>query len=182
MRVHDVSVTDDAALADDIFNMTRTYRGTWDEVVGPPGRGSVMVIMKHPSWPDERNTSLAEARRMAKNLTFSTLCVVNLFARRARTPGELNQLPFDVAVHESNDAFIGMGLDEADLVVAAWGGPNGVTRDIYKRRVEEVVELVGPDRLVAFGVTAAGHPRHCLDWRRRGRGHMTDWCLEAVAW
>lgn len=119
---------------------------------------------------------------MAKDLTFSTLCVVNLFARRARTPAELNEMPFDLAVHESNDAFIGMGLEEADLIVAAWGGPNEIARGTYKRRVDQVVDMVGSDRLVAFGVTAAGHPRHCLDWRLRGRGHMTDWHLKAVAW
>lgn len=161
---------------------TDTYRTWFHEELPPgPGRGDVIVIMKNPSWPDEGNVCLAEARHMAIDHDFSNLYVANLFGLRARQPRSLNTLTYAEAVTESNDTLLALMAADVELVVGAWGNPNGINPRWYQRRVTEVVELLGPDRFTSFGTTAAGHPRHCYSWRF-GRPPLGDWDLARVRW
>jgi hypothetical protein len=156
---------------------------TWyhEELPGPPGRGDVVVVMKNPSWPDEGNVCITEARRMGIECAFSNLYVANLFGRRSRHPGKLNCLPYEEAVVEGNDGLLALMAGDVELVVAAWGNANGIRASWYRRRVTEVVELLGPDRFTSFGTTGLGQPRHCYSWRF-GRQVLQEWRIDQVQW
>ena len=159
----------------DRLGCTADHRTWFHEMLpGPPGGGDVIVIMKNPSWPDEGNICLAEARRMAEDFGFSNLYVGNLFGRRARQPGQLNSLTYEDAVIDENDRMLELMAAETDLLVAAWGSANGIDKEWYQRRVNEVVDLLGPDRFTCFGTTKTGQPRHCYSWRI-DRPALRDW-------
>jgi len=166
---------------DDQPGCSRTHRLWYHEHLTQGIGGDVVVIMKNPSWPDHGNTCLAEARRMAEENGFSNLYVGNLFGLRAPKPRDLNTGSYDEAVSDDNNGILELMAAETELVVAAWGGPNGIRPQWYRRRVAEVVELLGPDRFTSFGTTATGHPRHCYSWRF-GREALGDWDLSKTAW
>lgn len=161
---------------------SETHR-TWfhAELPGESGRGDVVVVMKNPSWPDTGNVCLSEARRMAIECGFSNLYVGNLYGTRTARPSQLNDYSYRDAVHRENDAFLSLMAAETDLVVAAWGGPNGIDPEQYHRRVSEVVDLLGADRITSFGVTANGQPRHCFSWRFH-RPPLAAWDIGRVRW
>jgi len=135
----------------------------------PQGHGTMAVIGKNPAVVDASNRALGRIGAAALRLRLEPL-VFNLFAARG-TPSELGALmrtDWNAAVGEHND----YELEEAqhvDLVVAAWGQPSGLDRSLYARRVAEVVEITGADRLVCFGLTSDGFPLHPLHWRRAAR-------------
>jgi hypothetical protein len=118
---------------------------------------------------------------MAIDWGFSNLYVGNLFGYRARDPGSLNTLSYADAVSEWNDPFLELMAAEVELVVGAWGNANGIDPRWYRRRVTEVVEILGADRLTSFGVTAAGQPLHCYSWRF-ARQPLADWNISSVLW
>lgn len=127
-------------------------------------RGRVLVVMKNPSYPDERNICFAKAAAWARQRDFGAVDFANLFARRAYDPRELNALAYEDAVGVHNDYMIGLLADDADLVIAAWGQPSGIRSAWYERRVRDVVDVIGADRLTALGTTSAGHPKHPQVW------------------
>jgi hypothetical protein len=124
---------------------------------------------------------IAEARRMGIECASSNLYVANLFGRRSRHPEKLNSLSYDEAVVEGNDGLLALMAGDVELVVAAWGNANGIRASWYRRRVTEVVDLLGQDRLTSFGTTAHGQPRHCYSWRF-GRQTLQEWQIDQVRW
>jgi hypothetical protein len=55
-------------------------------------------------------------------------------SRRATNPTDLNAISYARCVGAENDRFILDAVADADITVAAWGGPNGVTPDRYEQR------------------------------------------------
>jgi hypothetical protein len=151
----------------------------WQHDLGPVDGGTVLVIMKNPSYPDEGNHCFRQAAGWARVNGFSTLAVANLFARRAFHPRELNRLTFEEATHPHNDSQIEWMQFDADLVLAAWGQPSGIRADWYRERVGKVVEVIGRERLACLKTTSNGHPFHPQTWARSWT--IRDWSVDEVA-
>src|SRR4051812_8377107 len=102
---------------------TDLYRFEYSIELDDSGRGRLLVVMKNPSYPDERNICFTKAAAWARQHEFGAVDVVNLFARRAYDPRDLNAMPYDDAVGAHNDYMISLLAADADLVIAGWGQP-----------------------------------------------------------
>ena len=151
------------------------HRYTYRIDLREPGLGDLCVIMKNPSWPDvDTNNSFQGAVRWATARDFSSVTFLNLFAQRSPDPRGLNEFTYSDAVGPENDWEIAEEVEASDLVIGAWGGRSGVRSDFYDRRTEEVVRLVGRERLTRVGTrTKDGYPRHPLFWKSNLR--LTSW-------
>ena len=108
---------------------------------------------------------MGKVEAWARRNEFCRVRYVNLFALRSPYPQELNTYSYRVMVGRENDAWIERSLDGADLVMAAWGNPNGVYPEKYERRINQVSRLLEGVRVHALGPpTSLGHPRHGLMW------------------
>lgn len=85
--------------------------------------------------------------------------VVNLFALRATNPRELRRAPDPIG--PDNDERIQDAATAASIVVCAWGAHGKyLSRGIAVRRLLHA--LIPWDRLMCFGVTSNGQPKHPL--------------------
>lgn len=85
----------------------------------------------------------------------AALLVWNLFALRETHPARLKTRRGPVGRH--NDAAIALALHLAARTVAAWG-----VHGAHRNRDEAVARLCTGSRLLCYGVTKHGHPRHPL--------------------
>ena len=69
---------------------------------------------------------MGKVEAWARKNKFGRIRYVNLFALRSPYPEELDARPYRVMVGRENDAWIKESLKGADLVLAAWGNPNGI--------------------------------------------------------
>lgn len=125
------------------------------------------AIMKNPSTAgaERSDATIGKTEAWAARHGFGTLVVVNLFAWRATHPATLNAHPYAAIVGPANDAVLYGAVASADVVVAAWGNPNGIAPERYDRRIREVVALLGARQLSCVGaLTRLGYPRHGLLW------------------
>lgn len=121
---------------------------------------AVVFAMLNPSTADglDDDATIRRCMAFARAWQLGGIEVVNLFAWRARDPGELLQTADPVG--PDNDAHIDRvtwaAAREDRPVVAAWGNraPAG--------RVEQVMALQGMRRLSALAVTRHGAPAHPL--------------------
>ena len=116
-------------------------------------------IMLNPSTADASadDPTIRRCIRFARREGCGSIRVVNLFALRATHPRELS-LPGRDPVGPDNDRILAEHA-QAHLVVAAWGAGgalNGRAREVGSRLTTAGV------RLMCFGVTRDGHPRHPL--------------------
>jgi hypothetical protein len=134
------------------------------------------VILKNPSMADatRRDPTVGKVEKWARHGGFGIVTYINLFAYRSPHPRTLNALTYAAAVGADNDRIIRQALTTADVVVAAWGNPNGIARARYARRIDEVLALAersmadaaGEPCLHAVGaLTHLGYPRHGLTWQ-----------------
>lgn len=137
------------------FSDGREYRyrlwRTWDA-----SKPVLAFIMLNPSTADE--TSLDPTCRRCKGYAedwgFGKLIVGNIFALRSTDPGELYE--HDDPVGPENDEHLREIVEDADIVVAAWGA-HGELQD----RGREVAEMFEGE-LVALDTTKTGQPNHPL--------------------
>lgn len=118
----------------------------------------VTWVMLNPSTADatQDDRTIGRCIEFSKAWGFGGLVVVNLFAFRATEPAALKAA--DDPVGPENDAAISSAVEQAPLVVAAWGVHGGlVGRD---RRVTELIEESG--EVVCLGTTKDGYPCHPL--------------------
>lgn len=114
--------------------------------------------MLNPSTADETHLDPTVTRccGYARRWGYGAIEVVNIFAYRSTDPKGL--LAVADPVGEENDQHILAAVEDAALVVAAWG-VHGALQD----RGRIVQDLIA-DRcaLTSLGVTKDGHPRHPL--------------------
>jgi len=125
------------------------------------------VILKNPSTASATRSdpTIGKVEAWARRHGFAVVICVNLFALRATHPSSLNSYPDDVIVGPENDAYIQDAACKADVLVAAWGNPNGFDRARYNRRIATVLQLIDVSRLQLVGrLTCQGYPRHALLW------------------
>ena len=137
------------------------YRYRWPQDL--PGSGQRMLfVLKNPSCPDTLdNKTFQGVLGLARRENASSLEVVNLFARRTGSDASLlNQISYAEAVGPENDAAIAEAAAASDVIVAAWGGSDGVRTTTYRRRVAEVLHLLRDRDLqaIARSKTAPVHP------------------------
>ena len=128
---------------------------------------TLTVILKNPSTAsaERSDPTVGKVEAWARKNGFGRIRYVNLFALRSPYPEELNAHSYRVMVGRENDAWIEKSLDGADVVLAAWGNPNGVDSEKYDKRIAEVSRLLKGVRVRALGPpTRLGHPRHGLMW------------------
>lgn len=140
-----------------VFDPTRTYRYSLYREWGDPGN-KVVFVMLNPSTADEvrLDPTVTRCCGYARRWGYGAIEVVNIFAYRSTDPKGL--LAVADPVGEENDQYILAAVEDAALVVAAWG-VHGALQD-RGRIVQEL--LADRCALTSLGVTKDGHPRHPL--------------------
>ena len=136
---------------------------------------TVAIVMKNPSSADEHNADTT-IRRVEEYVhrnfrSAATLTVLNLFAYRATDPADVEETRrlsgLDSIVGDGNDAAISAAGQASDQVILGWGAPSGIDQVDYKRRIQQVTEILQPYRHKLWHVsplTSDSHPRHPLQW------------------
>lgn len=138
-----------------VFSDDREYRyrlwRTWD--VDKP---TLAFIMLNPSTADEveLDPTCRRCRGYVEDWGYGKLVVGNLFALRSTDPENLYD--HERPVGPENDDHLQSIVDDADMVIAAWG-----THGAHRDRGRDVVDLLDAD-LHALDTTKAGHPCHPL--------------------
>jgi hypothetical protein len=145
------------------FDRTRNYRyllwRQWDRDLP-----RVAFLMLNPSQADavKNDQTISNCIAFARHLGFGGMDVVNLFAYRTSDPRVLKKIPDPVGA--KNDLFIGDACRRADQTIVAWGNHGSL-----RGRADTVKALlcdIDAAKLLCFGVTSLGHPRHPLYVRR----------------
>ena len=139
---------------------------------------TLTVILKNPSRAsaERSDPTVGKVEAWARRNEFGRIRYVNLFALRSPYPQELNTHPYQVMVGRENDAWIERSLEGADVVLVAWGNPNGVDTEKYEKRIARVSRLLQGVRVRALGPpTKLGYPRHGLLWN--GALKRREWPL-----
>lgn len=134
----------------------------WDN-----GRGSgiCLFVMLNPSTADasEDDPTIRMCSLLAWLWGYDSLSVVNLFAYRATDPKQLYEVRNPVG--QFNDFHIVQAVDEASLIVCAWGA----NKTDYGRTYDRATEFVRlasvlhyHDKLHCLAETKGGHPKHPL--------------------
>lgn len=144
------------------FSADGKYRYIIERGVGGPVLG---VIMLNPSTADahENDPTIRKVLGFAQRWRYSRVRVVNLFAYRATDPRELRWT--DDPIGPKNDDAISSVMDDASLVVAAWGADRcGVIGKVMGRRIDKVIEMAEQMKieLWCFRETSKGAPEHPL--------------------
>lgn len=126
---------------------------------------SCVFIMLNPSTADgkEDDPTIRRCVGFAKALRFDRLEVVNLFAHRATDPRQILAMgPQDDPVGYQNEEHVSRALDEAGMIVCAWGahGAHLGQDETMLGWIERHNHRDAP--VVALGLTKDGHPRHPL--------------------
>lgn len=143
-------------ISDAIIDETGQYRYSltrlWDKKLP-----KLVFLMLNPSTADhsENDPTIRRCINFAKNWGFGSIEVVNLFAFRATNPKEL--LTCDDPIGEDNDIYIKASLEDAGLVIAAWG-----TKGNLFKRNEQVIEILSNQNIYCLSLTKEGHPKHPL--------------------
>jgi len=122
----------------------------WDH-----SRPTVCYIGLNPSTAtatdsDPTMTKLATAANM---MGFGGMTLVNLFPVRSANPSDIDR--HDAPMGEDANKYIKRATEEADAVIAAWGGKG----EQYPDRIAEVIELVDQDVCV-LDFNQDGSPLH----------------------
>ena len=124
------------------------------------GDGLCAFIMLNPSTANALNDdpTIRRCIGFARRWGYDGLLVANLFARRATDPQELFAARDPVGGPANRDALLRV-IDEAALILCAWGAFSAATR-----RGNAAIALVHARGRVAhcLGLTKSGAPRHPL--------------------
>lgn len=176
MKKPEPYIVSHAALSDDgLYRYVLLRR--WDVRAGAR---LLLYIMLNPSTADAslNDATIRSCVRLAKQLGYGGIAVVNLFAFRSRDPGAL--LTTKDVVGPENDAWVEMMTLQATDVVAAWGAFVSKHLD-FKRQAGHIIELVTKHKpLHCFATTRAGYPKHPLYLPTESR--LVAWRPKLTAW
>ena len=120
----------------------------------------VVFVMLNPSTADEAtdDPTIRRCISFAKKWNYGGIEVVNLFAYCASDPKLLAGIVDPIG--RDNNEYIVQAINEAGLVVAAWGAHrSAVTRGA---EVKAILKLHAGEILRCLGKTKSGAPRHPL--------------------
>ena len=138
------------------YSLDRHWGSLWGDSCATP---VVAFIGLNPSTADETrdDPTIRRCVAFAMQWGYHGLIMLNLFAFRATDPAVLKRTADPVG--PDNDRTIRDVASRADLVVAAWGAHGA-----FRERDRDVRRLA--PRLLCFGTTKGGHPRHPLYLRK----------------
>lgn len=138
------------------FSKCRLYRYTLERVWDADLPTCVFILL-NPSTATELVDDPTNRRGMgfARKWGCGTCVFVNLFAFRTPKPKEMKAAADPVG--SLNNRWIKSWSVLADILVAAWG-----THGTYRGRDREVLKLLAPHKIMCFGKTKHGHPKHPL--------------------
>ena len=135
------------------------------------GECRIAFVMLNPSTANHEcnDKTVRKCIRLAQRWGYRTLEVGNLYARYATVPGELLNMD-DPIGQPHNDEYLRSIATCCDKVVAAWGAQGSEFDRNFKRRANDVVQLLlgamegaGRQRVIYRPIsvtTADGHPLH----------------------
>lgn len=138
-----------------------TFRRVWDR-----NKPTALWVMLNPSLvtsdPGELVTpsdgrTIARCESFSRRVGCGSLVTGNIFAYRATKPADLALCAEPVG--PDNDAILHMLVDQASIVIAAWGSS---FPSRYAGRVSEVRDKLRTKGAQCLGKTSDGHPRHPL--------------------
>jgi len=119
----------------------------------------LVFIMLNPSTADEatNDPTVERCQRRAVNMGYGGLRVANIFALRSTDPNALYEC--DDPIGKENDNAILESIDEAGLVICAWGGHGNLNN-----RGEAVIQLVRSANVIPYYLVMNmdGTPKHPL--------------------
>lgn len=136
------------------------------------GSKKVLVILKNPS---KANASISDLT-IDRVLTFCNdegykkVYVMNLFSYYSTEPDGITQLidsgEFDAAIGEENDKILKKVSDAVDEVIVAWGGNSINRKNYYRKRINDVTELIKTKALYYVQSISKDkyYPRHAQVW------------------
>lgn len=137
---------------------------------------AVAVIMKNPSSADEKmaDATIRKVETFVYNnfLDVRYLHILNIFAFRATSPGDLNQAYKQSGMMsvkgEENETYISKMTEKCDYLIIGWGNNSGIERQLYNGVVSSVSKLLNNKAkkkcyCVAGGVETK-EPLHGLMW------------------
>lgn len=128
-----------------------------------PRHGVVVFIGVNPSTADAESddATVRKWRGFAGRLGYSRFLVGNLFAYRATDVRALARA--DDPVGPDNDAHLAALIKAADLVIPCWGSRAKLPPALWPRIDAVRAQLrVGRPRVLVFGLTGSGDPKHPL--------------------
>ena len=134
---------------------------------------TLIVIQKNPSLADcnRSDPTAGKIIKWAKERKFSKIIFLNLFSYRSPKTDIFGIYDYETLIGSKTDIYLKEILSENPnaTIVAAWGNnPKSFSKDEYDKRVKEVVDIIGKDRLQIVGkITKKGYPRHGLSWNEK---------------
>lgn len=148
------------------YPLPATYRYALTRELVAPWRASVKRtlcwVMLNPSTADEAldDPTIRRVKQFSRDLSYTNLVVVNLFAVRSTDPSQLEL--FEDPVGPENDTHTIKAMAESLNVVFAWGA-SGIPC-MKRNRIARVMEIA--DNMAfqpkCLGKTKDGSPRHPL--------------------
>ncbi|MGQ9718229.1 MAG: DUF1643 domain-containing protein [Nitrososphaerales archaeon] len=129
---------------------------------------SMAVIQKNPSraCSQQSDPTVGKVLSWASDSRhqYPTVAFLNLFALRSPKPNyQINEN----SVGLQNKKYIENRMKDVDVVVVAWGNPNGLDKESYDRRIGKVLESIDKNKLHRVGgLTKEGYPRHGFSWKK----------------
>ena len=140
-------------------------------ILGTRGARPLICLGVNPSTaaPDRLDPTLQSVQRIALHNGFDSFIMLNVYAQRATTPGDMDEV-IHAPLHEENlRAFdYALSLSDSPAVWAAWGNVIE-TRAYLKTCVRDLAARAGAHdaRWYCCGaISKKGHPHHPLYLRR----------------
>lgn len=134
------------------------YRYRLERSWGVSSAAPVTWVMLNPSTADAEldDPTLTHCATFTRQAGWDRLVVVNLFGLRSTDPAELGRA--DDPVGPENLAHVRAALQEAGLIVAAWGAHPMALRSSVRLKLQELAPA-GVD-VVCLGLAGGRQPRH----------------------
>jgi hypothetical protein len=149
------------------YRLWREWRGPhdpkhWSWSIGVPRFGTpkaCVFVMLNPSTADGRydDATIRNCVGLAQAWSYERLEVVNLFAYRATDPRQIMALDLDTAVGPDNRDWVEKTLENAGLVICAWGNHGS-----YLGQDQTMLGWLDSVKTFCLGLTSSGNPRHPL--------------------
>lgn len=139
------------------------------EHIGNKYNSILIVIQKNTSDADDikSDSTAGKVINWAKKNNFDKIIFLNLFSVITSKSSNLKECNL---YNEETDKWIEYFLNEypSATIIAAWGNkPKNLNEEIYRKRIQQVITIIGRNRLKIVGtITKNGYPRHGLSWNR----------------
>jgi len=132
----------------------------------------LLVIQCNPSVASDTRSdpTVGKVCFWAEENGFKNVIFLNLFGKRSPRVCDIEGIEYTALVGAENDEMIRKHLNPMTTLVLAWGGSLPVTREQYKKRLNELSELLCGQKIHVVGSLSYGiYPRHGRMWNKGNR-------------